>query len=89
MPPDAVRLLVDYINRTLRGTNTSALLLSAFTTLWLGSAGSISKAVNRAYGVREPSFLEGAGSLASYGLGGTFLIAALTLVVFKTQVYAR
>src|SRR3712207_1986186 len=55
LPEDAVGLLTDYIDRTLRGRSSGALLFAILLTLGSGSAASqaVIKAANRAYGVQE------------------------------------
>lgn len=92
LPEDAIELLVGYIDRTLQGTTTWVLLFGVLSTLWLGSAASISisKAANRAYGVQESRpFWKVRGLSFLMALGFTFLIAALTLVVFEAEIYVQ
>lgn len=92
LPRDAAALLVDYVNRTLRGASASVLVFGIVTTLWLGSASSIAiaKAANRAYGIEESRpFWRLRGTALLLALGFTLLVAALTLVIFEAEVYIR
>ena len=54
LPEEAVGLLRDYIDRTLRGSPSGTLLFAVLLALGSGSAASqaVIKAANRAYGVR-------------------------------------
>src|SRR3712207_5888894 len=42
LPPEAADLLAAYLDRTLRGAGSGVLLIGIVTTLWMGSAASIS-----------------------------------------------
>jgi membrane protein len=55
LPSDAVGLLADYIDRTLRGAAPSVLFLGILVALWSGwtATDAIIKALNRAYDLRE------------------------------------
>ena len=55
LPVEAVGLLADYVERTLRGNPAGALLFAVLILLGSGSAASqaVVKAADRAYGVRE------------------------------------
>ncbi len=92
MPQNAVGLLSNYVNRTLRSTSSGTLFAGIAGTLWLGSGSAIAitKAANRAYDLTENRpFWKLRGTSILIALGFTLLIAALTLVVFKVQIYAR
>jgi membrane protein len=85
LPQDAVGLLVDYVDRTLRSTTSGVLLFSILAALSAGSAaaGAIIKATNRAYDLRETRpFWNIQGISVLMALGLVLLIAALALVVF-------
>ncbi len=89
LPGDAVALLADYIDRTLRGADPGLLFLGIVATLWSGwtAADAIIKALNRAYDLRETRPLWKLGGLSILMiLGFTLLIAALALVVFGPEV---
>lgn len=71
LPQEAIRILSGYTGRTLSSTSPVVLLLGVAGTLWLGSASAIaiSKAANRAYGVRgEPGFRGAKRHLHTTGL---------------------
>jgi membrane protein len=90
LPREAAELLMNYLDRTLRGTGPGVLLVGIVTTLWLGSGASIAitKAANRAYELRETRpFWKLRGTSILLALGFTFLIAALSLVVFEVEAY--
>jgi membrane protein len=55
LPEDALALLADYINRTLRGASSSVLFFGILVALWSGwaAADAMVKAINRAYELRE------------------------------------
>jgi len=89
LPREAVELLVVYLDRTLRGAGSGVLLFGIFTTLWLGSAASISitKAANRAYGLVETRpFWKLRGTSVLLALGFTLLMATLSLVAFGVEI---
>jgi membrane protein len=90
LPREATELLVDYLDRTLRGTGSGVLLIGIVTTLWMGSAASIAiiKAANRAYVLVETRpFWKLRGTSILLALGFTLLMAALSLVVFEVETY--
>jgi membrane protein len=92
LPQEAVELLVNYLDRTLRGAGPGVLLFGIVTTLWMGSAASISitKAANRAYGLPETRpFWKLRGTSVLLALGFTLLMATLSLVVFEVEAYIR
>ena len=92
LPQEAVELLVDYLDRTLRGAGPGVLLFGVLTTLWMGSAASIAitKAANRAYGLAETRpFWKLRGTSILLALGFTLLMAVLSLVVFEVEAYIR
>jgi membrane protein len=92
LPPEAADLLVAYMDRTLRGAGSGVLLIGIVTTLWMGSAASISiiKAANRAYDLTETRpFWKIRGASLLLALGFTILMAALSLVVFEVETYVR
>ncbi len=89
LPEDAVRLLADYIDRTLRGAGPGVLLFGILATLWSGLAasGAVIKANNRAYGLREtrPFWkLWGLSVLMIFGL--VLVVTSLTLTAFGPEV---
>jgi membrane protein len=89
VPGDAVGLLEDYIDLTLRGTAPSVLLFGIPFTAWSGwaAANAIVKAVNRAYDLRETRpwwKLWGISVLMIWGF--MLMIASLALVVFGPKV---
>ena len=86
VPANAQKLVVDYVNRTLRTASTGALVLGIVGALWLGQAASISitKAANRSYQLEESRpFWRLRGACLIMTLGFTLLIAVLTLAVFN------
>jgi membrane protein len=88
LPREAVELLVVYLDRTLRGTGSGVLVFGIVTTLWMGSAASISitKAANRAYGLYETRpFWKLRGTSVLLALGFTLLMASLSLVAFGVE----
>ncbi len=92
LPREAVELLVGYLDRTLRGTGSGVLLFGIITTLWMGSAASISitKAANRAYGLVETRpFWKLRGTSVLLALGFTLLVATLSLLVFGVEIYVE
>ncbi len=88
LPGDAVGLLVDYIDRTLRGATSGVLFFGILAVFWSGwAADAIIKATNRAYDLRETRPLWKLGGLSVLMiLGFALLVAALALVVFGPQV---
>ncbi len=89
LPQEAITLVVDYMDNSLKNTSSGVLLLGITTTLWLGSAASISitKAANRAYGVVESrSFWKLRGTSLLLAVGFMLLIVALVLLIFKVEV---
>ena len=92
LPAEAVELLVAYLDRTLRGTSSGVLVFGIVTTLWMGSAASISitKAANRAYGLVETRpFWKLRGTSILLALGFTLLMATLSLVAFGVETFIR
>jgi len=90
LPREAVELVVAYLDRTLRGTGSSVLVFGIVTTLWMGSAASISitKAANRAYGLEETRpFWKLRGTSVLLALGFTLLMTALSLVAFGVEIF--
>jgi membrane protein len=90
LPREAVELVVAYLDRTLRGTGSGVLVFGIVTTLWMGSAASISitKAANRAYGLEETRpFWKLRGTSVLLALGFTLLMAALSLVAFGVEIF--
>lgn len=90
LPQEAISLVVDYMDRTLRNTGSGVLLLGVTTTIWLGSAASISitKAANRAYEVVESrSFWKLRGTSILLAVGFMLLIVSLVLLIFKVEVF--
>ena len=89
VPEDAVRLLVDYADRTLRSRNSDVLLFAIPLVLGSGSAASqaVVKAANRAYDVREtrPFFKVWVISVLM-GLGVTLLVGALAFATFGPEI---
>ncbi|MDQ3891515.1 MAG: YihY/virulence factor BrkB family protein [Actinomycetota bacterium] len=89
LPRDAVGLLADYIDRTLRSASSSVLLLGILATLWSGwaAADAMIKAINRAYELQETRpwwRLWGISVLMI--LGFVLVIATLAFVVFGPEV---
>ena len=92
LPEEAVELLVVYLDRTLRGAGSGVLAFGIVTTLWMGSAASISitKAANRAYGLVETRpFWKLRGTSVLLALGFTLLMAILSLAAFGAETYIR
>src|SRR5215217_9256698 len=86
VPANAQKLVVDYVDRTLRTASTGALVFGILGALWLGQAASISitKAANRSYRLEEGRpFWRLRGACLIITLGFTLLIAILTLAVFN------
>ena len=84
LPQDAVKLLIDYVDRTLRSAVSGVLLFGILAALTSGSAaaGAIIKATNRAYDLRETRpFWKIQGISILMVLGLALLIAALALVI--------
>jgi membrane protein len=89
LPEDAVGLLVDYVDRTLRSRPPGALFFAVLLTLGSGSAASqaVIKAANRAYEVRETRpFRKVWGLSVLMILGFALLVGALTLVTFSPEI---
>ena len=89
LPEDAVRLIVDYVDRTLRSRTSSVLLFAALLALGSGSAASqaIVKAANRAYEVRETRpFFKIWGISILMGLGVAVLVGALAFATFGHEI---
>ena len=89
VPEDAVRLLVDYADRTLRSRNSDVLLFAIPLVLGSGSAASqaVVKAANRAYDVRETRpFFRIWGVSILMGLGVTLLVGALAFATFGPEI---
>jgi membrane protein len=89
LPRDTVGLLAEYIDRTLRDASASVLFFGILATLWSGwaAADAITKAINRAYELRETRpwwMLWGISVLMI--LGFMLVIATLALVVFGPEV---
>ena len=92
LPAEAVELLVAYLDRTLRGTGSGVLVFGIVTTLWMGSAASISitKAANRAYELVETRpFWKLRGTSILLALGFTLLMATLSLAAFGVETFIR
>ncbi|HZF59583.1 MAG TPA: YihY/virulence factor BrkB family protein, partial [Rubrobacter sp.] len=71
-----------------RGAGSGVLVFGIVTTLWMGSAASISitKAANRAYGLYETRpFWKLRGTSVLLALGFTLLMASLSLVAFGVE----
>jgi membrane protein len=89
VPEDAVGLLVDYAERTLRTRTSGVLFFAVLLVLGSGSAASqaIVKAANRAYGLRETRpFFKIWGISILMGLGVTLLVGALVLATFGPEI---
>jgi membrane protein len=92
LPQEAIRILSGYTGRTLTSTSPVVLFLGVAGTLWLGSASAIaiSKAANRAYGVRESrGVVELRGTSILLAFGFTFLVAVLVLSVVRAENYIQ
>src|SRR5918992_5492012 len=89
LPEDAIRLLDDYIDLTLRGATPSVLLFGILATFWSGwaAANAIVKGVNRAYELQEtrPWWMLWGISILMV-LGFALVIISLALVVFGPEV---
>lgn len=89
LPEDAVGLLVDYIDRTLRSKSPGVLLFAVLLVLGSGSAASqtIVKAADRAYEVQEarPFWKIWVISVLMI-LGFILLVGALALAAFSPEV---
>lgn len=88
LPTDAVGLLVDYIDRTLRSAGPGVIFFGIIATLWSGSAASsaLIKASNRAYGLHETrSFWKVRGISILMVILFAFLIGTLSLVILSSQ----
>jgi membrane protein len=88
LPADAVGLLVDYIDRTLRSAGPGVLFFGIIATLWSGSAASsaLIKASNRAYELHETrSFWKVTGISILMVILFAFLIGTLSLVILSSQ----
>src|SRR5918997_5620630 len=88
LPQEGMGLLVDYVERTLRGASSGVLLFGVLTTLWFGSTASYTliNAANRAYELRETRPLWkiwGVCLLMVFWL--TLLVGALALVIFSAE----
>lgn len=89
LPEDAVGLLGDYVDRTLRSRTSGVLLFAVLLALGSGSAAAqaIVKAANRAYAVRETrSFFKIWGISLLMGLGVTLLVGALAFATFGPEI---
>ena len=89
VPEEAVGLLVDYVDRTLRSRTSGVLLFAVLLAIGSGSAASqaIVKAANRAYDVRETrSFLKISGISLLMGLAVTLLVGALAFATFGPEI---
>jgi membrane protein len=89
LPEEAVGLLVDYVDRTLRSRTSGVLLFAVLLVLGSGSAASqaIVKAANRAYDVRETrSFFKIWAISILMGLGVTLLVGALAFASFGPEI---
>jgi membrane protein len=89
VPEEAIGLLVDYVDRTLRSRTSGVLLFAVLLVLGSGSAASqaIVKAANRAYDVRETrSFLKLWGISLLMGLAVTLLVGALAFATFGPEI---
>lgn len=92
LPQEAIELIVAYLDRTLRGTGPGILVFGIVTTLWMGSAASISitKAANRAYNLAETRpFWKLRGTSVLLALGFTLLMATISLVAFGVETFIR
>ena len=89
LPRDAVGLLAEYIDRTLRDASASVLFFGILATLWSGwaAADAMTKAINRAYELRETRpWWKLWGISVLMILGFMLVIATLALVVFGPEV---
>ncbi len=88
LPGDAVGLLVDHIDRTLRGAGPIVLFFAIIATLWSGSAASsaLIKASNRAYDLHETRPLWKVTGISILMLFlFAVLIGTLSLVILSSQ----
>lgn len=88
LPGDAVGLLVDHIDRTLRGAGSVVLFFAMIATLWSGSAASsaLIKASNRAYELQETRPLWKVAGISILMLFlFALLIGTLSLVILSSQ----
>jgi membrane protein len=88
LPREAITLLTDHLDRTLRSTSPTVFVLSLMFTLGAGSAatGTIIEGANRFYGVPETRpFWRVRGVAILLILGFAVLIAALGLTVLSPQ----
>jgi membrane protein len=89
LPEDAVGLLTDYVDRTLRSRSSGALFFAVLLVLGSGSAASqaVIKAANRAYEVRETRPIWRIWTLSGSMISGfMLLVAALGLAAFGPEV---
>src|SRR3712207_9340078 len=92
LPEDAVGLLTDYIDRTLRGRSPGALLFAVLLTLGSGSAASqaVIKAANRAYEVPETRPFRRIWTISILMISGfALLVVALALAAFSPEIGGR
>lgn len=92
LPREAAELIAAYLDRTLRGAGSGVLVFGVVTTLWMGSAASISitKAANRAYGLTETRpFWKLRGTSILLALGFTLLMASLSLAAFGVETFLK
>lgn len=91
LPEDAIGLLTDYVDRTLRERSRVALLFAVLLTLGSGSAASqaLIRAANRAYEVRETRPFWKIWTLSVLMiLGFMLLVVALALAAFSPEIGA-
>jgi membrane protein len=89
LPSEALRLLENYIDLTLRDAAPSVLVFGILATFWTGwaAANAIVKAVNRAYQLRETRpWWKLWGISVLMVLGFVLVIVSLALVVFGPEV---
>ncbi len=89
LPEDALTLLADYIDRTLRGASSSVLFFGILVALWSGwaAADAMVKAINRAYELRETRpWWKLWGISVLMILGFMLVIATLAFVTFGPEV---
>ena len=92
LPEQAIRLLANYVDGTLKSAGLLTLFFSAVGTMWIGSGAAIAitKAANRAYAVTENRpFWELRGTSLLIALGFTLMITILTLGVFKAHLFVN
>lgn len=88
LPADAVGLITEYVERTLRGAPAGALLFAVLLLFGSGSAasGAVVKAADRAYGVRETRSLLRLWGITALMIGGlALLVGALALAAFGPE----